>query len=87
VLARVLLRRDGAAARDAVEAELALAAALIDRTGARTFAPSLLEIHAELAAVLDDDAERVRLLQQARNLFDEIGAPLQAERIARELAS
>jgi adenylate cyclase len=87
VLARVLLRRDGAAARDAIEAELVLAAALIERTGARTLAPSLLEWRAELAAVLVDDVERVRLLQQAQNLFDEIGAPLRAQRTARELAS
>jgi tetratricopeptide (TPR) repeat protein len=81
VLARALLRRDGAAARDAIEAALGEAAALIERSGAKTLAPALCEWRAELAAVLGDDAERVRLLQQAQNLFDEIGAPLQAERL------
>ncbi len=87
VLARVILRRDGPAARVAVETALASAAQLIECTGAKTLAPSLCEWRAELAAVLGDDAERVRLLQHARNLFDEIGAPLQAERLARLLAS
>jgi tetratricopeptide (TPR) repeat protein len=87
VLARVRLRQDGAAARGAVEAELVLADELIERTGARTLTPSLLEWRAELAAVLGNDAQRVRLLQQAQKLFAAIGAPLQAERIARELAS
>ncbi len=87
VKARALLRRDGAAARDAAVAALAEAAALIEQMGAKSLAPALCEWRAELAAVLGDDAERVRLLQQARNSFDEIGAPLQAQRIARELAS
>jgi hypothetical protein len=38
-MARALLSRDGAAARGAAEAALASAAALIERTGARTLAP------------------------------------------------
>ena len=87
VVARSLLRRDGAVARSAVEAALAAATALTELTGARTLAPSLLEWRAELAAVLGDGAERVRLLQQAQTLFDEIGAPLQAQRIAALLGA
>ena len=59
VMARALLRRDGPAARDAAEAALASAAALIERTGARTLAPALCEWRAELAAVLGDDETRV----------------------------
>jgi hypothetical protein len=43
VMARALLRRNGAAARDAAEAALACAAALIERCGARTLAPALSE--------------------------------------------
>ena len=60
-MARALLRRDGPAARDAAEAALACAAALIQSTGARTLAPALCEWRAELAAVLGDDETRVRL--------------------------
>lgn len=87
VMARVLLRREGAAARDAVEALLARAAALIERTGARTLAPALCEWRAELAAVLGDDVTRQQLLREAEHLYQEIGAPLQVERLVRELAS
>jgi adenylate cyclase len=87
VMARALLRRDGAAARDAVEAALACAAELIERTGSRTLAPALCEWRAELAAVLGDDAMREQLLHEAQLLYREIGAPLHAERITRVLAS
>jgi adenylate cyclase len=86
VLARAILRRDAAAARDAIEAALASAAELIARTGARTLAPSLLEWRAELAAVLRDAATRAQLLGEAERGYREIGAPLQAERIGRLLA-
>jgi adenylate cyclase len=86
VLARALLRRDGAAAREPAESALAEAAALIERTGAKLLAPRLCEWRAELAAVLGDDAAREDWLRQARDGYTEIGAPLQAERIARSLA-
>ena len=82
VLARALLRRDGAAARDAAEAALASAAALIESTGAKMLAPALCEWRAELASVVGDDVARVRLLGEARDLYEQIGAPLQAQRIA-----
>jgi hypothetical protein len=86
VLARALLRRDGAAARDATEAALANAAALIERTGARTLEPALCEWRAELAAVLGDAATRVERLREAHQLYEQIGAPLQAERIGQLLS-
>jgi hypothetical protein len=86
VLARALLRRSGAAARHAIEAALGEAAALIERTGAKTVAPALCEWRAELAAVLGDSAQREQLLREAQQGYEEIGAPLQAERIARDLA-
>jgi len=87
VIARVLLRRDGAAARADIEAALAEATALIDRSGARVHAPALMEWRAELAAVLGDDAARVQLLGEARALYEQIGAPLQAVRIAALLGA
>jgi hypothetical protein len=86
VIARALLRRDGPAARDPAEAALASAAELIERTGATTLAPSLCEWRAELAAVLGDEATRVDRLRQAHRLYEQIGAPLQAERIGRLLS-
>ncbi len=84
IMARALLRSDGAAPRDAVEAALSSAAELIARTGARTLAPFLCEWRAELAAVLGDDATRDQLLRQAEQLYEEIGAPLHAARLAAE---
>jgi len=87
VIARALLRRDGPAARDAAEAALASAAALIERTGAKTLAPALCEWRAELASVLGDDAASGQLLRQAQYLYAEIGAPGHAERLRRELGS
>jgi len=84
VLARALLRRDGPAAREAAEAALACAAALIERCGARTLAPALCEWRAELAAVLGDTVMREQLLREAQQGYDEIGAPLHAQRLAAE---
>jgi len=86
VLARSILRGDGAPAREAAEAALASAATLIERTGAKTLAPALCEWRAELAAVLGDDVTRVQLLRQAQQGYAEIGAPGHAERVARLLA-
>ena len=84
ILARALLRRDGAAAREAAESALASAAVLIERTGAKTLAPHLLEWRAELAAALGDEALRKSLLNQAIDGFESIGAPLQAARLRKE---
>ncbi len=86
VMARALLRSDGAEARDAAEAALANAAALIERCGALTLAPALCEWRAELAAVLGEDVTRAQLLRQAQQGYDEIGAPLHAARLRKELA-
>jgi tetratricopeptide (TPR) repeat protein len=85
VMARALMRRDGAAAHEAVEAALANAAELIERTGAKTLAPALCEWRAELAGVLGDDTTREQLLRQAQQGYVEIGAPGHTDRIAKEL--
>jgi hypothetical protein len=83
----VLLRRDGAAAREPAERALASAAALVERTGATTLSPFLLEWRAELAAVLGDDAAHLQLLGEARALYEQMGAPLQVERVAALLGA
>jgi len=87
VLARAILRRGGAAAREAVEAALANAAELIERTGAQILDPSLCEWRAELAAALGDDASRIRLLIEARNHFERMGAPFQVQRLDELLSA
>jgi adenylate cyclase len=87
VLARALLRRDGAAALSAAEAALVDAGALIERTGSETLAPALCEWRAELAAVLGDEATRGQLLREAESGYREIGAPLQAARLRKELGT
>ena len=84
VQARALLRRDGVAARAEVEAALDNAAQLIDRTGARTLAPFLLEWRAEFAAALGDEVTCEQLLRQAEQGYDEIGAPRHAQRLTVE---
>ncbi len=86
ILARALLRRDGVPAREAVEGALAAAAALIERTGAKILAPALCEWRAELAAVLGDNAMRLQLLREAHQLYEQIGAPLQARRLGQRLS-
>jgi hypothetical protein len=85
VLARTLMRLDGSAAREAAEAALGEAAALIERMQAGVLHPALLEWRAELAGVLGNDAERLRLLREAEQGYEAIGAPKQAERLLREI--
>jgi adenylate cyclase len=84
VLARALLRSEGAAARDAVEAALTDAAALIERTGATLLSPAHCEWRAELAGVLGDEAGRMALLREAQQGYHEIGAPNHRKRLAEE---
>lgn len=83
---RVLLATERAAARARVEADLAAAAALIDATEARAYAPRVNVERSELARLLGDDATRQRELREAHRLFLEIGAPIRAEQVAKELA-
>jgi hypothetical protein len=87
VLAHALLRRDGAAARDAAEAALTCAALLIERCGARTLAPALCEWRAELATALGENETREELLRQALQGYEEIGAPAHAARLRKEIDS
>ena len=72
---------DGAAACEPAEAALDKAAALIERTGASTLAPALLEWRAELAKVLGNDALQQRLLREAQQGYQAMGAPLHAQRV------
>ena len=78
---------DGKAGEQTAGEALATAAELIERTGSKSLAPHLLEWRAEHAAVLGDETARKSLLNQAIEEYDSIGAPLQAERLRREIGS
>jgi hypothetical protein len=86
-LARVLLRSAGAAERAAIEAALAEAQVLVERTEARSEQPHIHLGRAELAGVLGDEESRRRELREAHRLFTEIGARGWAERVAKELVA
>jgi len=85
VLAQVLLRTEGLAAREAIEAELARADGIIEQTGAKAYAPFVLVTRAALARSLGDKERHERLIREAQRLWNEMGAAGWAERIAREL--
>ena len=65
---------------------IAEALVLIEGANAKALAPRPCEWRAELAGVLGDHTLRKQLLE-AEASYREIGAPLRAERIAKELAS
>jgi len=84
---RVLRALDGAEARGEVEATLARAQHLLDKSGARAFAPFIIEERARLAEVLGDAAGAAQYLREAQRAFAEVEATGHAERLARELDS
>ena len=55
-------------------------------SGAKSYEPFLHVERAELARLNGDDATRQRELREAHRLFLEIGAPIRAEQVAKELA-
>ena len=69
VVARALLRRDGAAGCDRAQAALGTAADLVERTGAHLLAPALAEWRAELAGMRGDIAGRQHWLDAAARGF------------------
>jgi class 3 adenylate cyclase/tetratricopeptide (TPR) repeat protein len=83
--ARVLIA-DGAGERDAIDAALARAEALVDETGARAHLPFVSEVRADLARARGDATEAASKLREAHSLFVEMGATGHAERLAKELA-
>ncbi len=86
VMARALLGAEGAKAGEAVRAAISEAVFLVEKTGARAYAPEIHRVLSELAQVDDDDATRVRHLRQAQRLYREMAATGHAERIDRELS-
>jgi hypothetical protein len=54
-------------------------------TGAKTYEPFVCNERAEPGRWLGDEVTRVRALREAHRLFMEIGAPVRAAEVAKEL--
>ena len=85
--ARALSRGVGADAKAEIGNSLLEAEALVKTTGAESWRPFIHEERARLAHLTGDDAAREQELREAERLFLEIGAPIHAERLAKELRS
>jgi tetratricopeptide (TPR) repeat protein len=85
VLARVLLRTKGLASRAAIEATLEEASRLVRQMEFKMHEPFICVERAELARLAEDETTRQRELREAHRLFTEIGAPIRADEVAKEL--
>ena len=85
--AHVLLATDSATDAPAIAATLDDAAALVDATAARGWAPPIHAARARLARLRGDEATCARELELARRLCIEMGAPARAEQLTWELGS
>ncbi len=83
---RALRETQGRQATREIEVALAEADAWLEMSGAKSYEPFLHVECAELARLSGDEATRQRELREAHRLFLEIGAPIRAEGVARELA-
>ncbi len=86
-LARVVLATAGTGEGAAIEAALAAAQRLVERTGSRAEQPHIHLARAELAGALGDAETRRRELREAQRLFAEIGATGWAARVAKGLVA
>jgi class 3 adenylate cyclase/tetratricopeptide (TPR) repeat protein len=86
-LARVLLHTNGVASRGRIEEALEEVSRLAQRMGFKLFDPFVCLERAELARLTGDEAARQRELREALRLFTEIGAPIRAAEVAKELGS
>jgi hypothetical protein len=83
---RALLEIRGLEATREIEAALAEADAWLEMSGAKSYEPFLHVERAELAELTGDNIARQRELREAHRLFLEIGAPIRAAQVAKELA-
>ena len=84
-LVRVLLRTKGLASRSAIEAALEEVSRLARQQELNAFEPFVSLERAELARLAHDETTRQRELREAHRLFLEMGAPIRAAEIAKEL--
>jgi hypothetical protein len=77
----------GVEATREIEATLAEAEAWLEMSGAKSYEPFLHVERAELARLSGDEAAYQRELREAHRQFLEIGAPIRAAEVARQLES
>src|SRR5262249_29528708 len=82
---RALRETQGLQVTRDIEAALSEADAWLEMSGAKSYEPFLHVERAELARLRGDEAPRQRELRDAHRLFTEIGAPIRAAEVAREL--
>jgi hypothetical protein len=82
---RALRETQGLQAKREIESALAEADAWLEMSGAKSYEPFLHVERAELARLYADEATRQRELREAHRLFLEIGAPIRAAEVAKEL--
>jgi class 3 adenylate cyclase/tetratricopeptide (TPR) repeat protein len=82
---RALRETHGLRARQDIEATFTEAAAWLEMSGAKSYEPFLHVERAELAKLTGDQSTRERELLEAHRLFTEIGAPIRAAEVAKEL--
>jgi tetratricopeptide (TPR) repeat protein len=82
---RALRETRGLQATKEIDAALGEADAWLQMTGAKSYEPFLHVERAELAKLTGDEAARERELREAHRLFTEIGAPIRAAQVAKEL--
>jgi hypothetical protein len=83
---RVLRETRGLEAAREIETTLAEADAWLEMSGAKSYEPFLHVERAALARLTGDEDTRQRELREAHRLFTEIGAPIRAEQVAKEVA-
>jgi tetratricopeptide (TPR) repeat protein len=86
-MARVLLRTKGLASRSAIEAALEEVSRLVRKMEMKMLDPFVCLERARLARLAHDEKTRQRELREAHRLFVEIGAPIRAAEVAKELGS
>jgi class 3 adenylate cyclase/tetratricopeptide (TPR) repeat protein len=84
-LVRVLLRTRGVRARDAINEAIEKLDQLVRQQGMKFSEPFVSLERAELARLTGNEAARQRELREAHRLFVEIGAPIRAAEVAKEL--
>jgi class 3 adenylate cyclase len=84
---RVLRALDGADARGEIEGSLVRAQLLLEKSGARGFAPLIVEERARLFEVLGDAEGADRALREALRIYAEVAATGHMERLKKELRS
>jgi tetratricopeptide (TPR) repeat protein len=82
---RALRASHGVKATTEIAAAFAEAAAWLEMSGAKSYAPFLHVERAELARLTGDEATREREFREAHRLFTEMGAPIRAGEVAKGL--